>query len=130
MNRTVNVPTPQEPKFANSNSEDEVPARKQHRAATGDGKKPDITKVDPVFDAIYKNAVLELKHLIYFVDAFPTSTESDNLPRKVYNHGVHSVMESGLFGQDELRGVDKVFDGKWFSCVRTSHKSLVFSITH
>lgn len=86
--------------------------------------------MDPVFDAVYKNAVLELKRQTFFVDAFPTSTKSDNLPRKVYNHGVRSVIESRLFGQDELRGIDKAFDGKWFSCVRTSCKSLRFPIIH
>ena len=110
---------PQEPKFIDSDSDDEAPAGKRHRAAAGDGKKPTVTKEDPVFDAVYKNAVLELKREIYFVDAFPVSSKSDNLSHKVYNHGVHFVIESNLFSQDELQGVNKAFDGQWFSCVRT-----------
>jgi hypothetical protein len=76
-------------------------------------------KEDPVFDAIYKNAVLELKHQFYFVDAFPASAKSDNLSRKAYNDSVRFVTNSELFGQDELQGIDKGFDGKWFSCVHT-----------
>jgi hypothetical protein len=91
----------------------------------GDGKKPTITKDAPVFDEIYKNAVLELKRQIYFVNAFPTPAELDNLPRKVYNQGVAFVNESKLFHQDKFQGIDRVFDGKWVSCVCTLVEYLV-----
>jgi len=124
------ISLPQEPKFITGDSDDEAPAGKRHRAAAGDGKKPTITKEDPVFDAVYKNAMLELKRQIYFVDAFPTSTKSDNLSRKVYNHGVHFVVKSDLFSQDELQGIGGAFDGKWFSCVCTSPENLAFPVTH
>ena len=86
-------------------------------------------KEDPVFDAIYKNAVLELKCLVYFVDAFPTSTKSDNLPHEVYNHSVDFMIKSNLFVQGELQGVDKVFDGKWFSCVCITPECPAFPVT-
>ena len=119
MNTTHVVIALQEPKFIESDLEDEAPAGKRHRAAAGDGKKPAITKEDPVFDAVYKNAVLELKRQIYFVDAFPTSTKSDGLPRNAYNHSVRFVIGTELFSKDELQGIGGAFDGKWFSCVRT-----------
>lgn len=108
----------QEPNFIKSNSGDEVPVGKRHKLAAGDGKKPTAAKEDPVFDAIYKNAVLELKRRIYFVNAFPTCAESDNLARKAYNHSVNSVTKSELFSQDDLHRANKAFDGDWFSCVR------------
>jgi hypothetical protein len=80
LDRLTWSPLSQEPKFVNSDSDDEPPAGKRHRAAAGDGKKPAIAKEDPVFGVVYKNAGLELKRHIYFVNAFPTSAESDNLP--------------------------------------------------
>ena len=95
----------------------------------GDGKKPAITKEIPIFDEIYKNAVLELKRQIYFINAFPTPAELDNLPRKVYNYGVAFVNKSKLFHQDEFQGIDRVFDGKWVSCVCTLAEYLL-SATH
>ncbi|KAF9785139.1 hypothetical protein BJ322DRAFT_1108599 [Thelephora terrestris] len=116
----TDTPPLQEPKFAESDSDDEFPAGKHHRAAAGDGKKPTITKENPLFNTIYKNAVLKLKHHIYFVDTFPTSAESDNLPHKVYNYGASFVAKSVLFHQDELQGVNKMFDKKWFSCLKTA----------
>ena len=108
----------QEPKFIDSDSDDETPVEKRRKVAAGDGKKPPITKEDPVFDAVYKSAASELKRRICFVNAFPTSAESDHLPREVYNHGVRSVKESGLYSHDDLRQLTKAFDGQWFSCVR------------
>ena len=110
------------PKFINSDSDDEAPAGKRHRVVVGDGKKPAVTKEDPVFDAVYKSAASELKRQICFVNAFPDSIISDNLPRAVYNYGVHFMNESGLYGDDELRKLSKGFDGQWFSCVRLSYK--------
>jgi hypothetical protein len=115
LDRLTWSPLSQEPKFINSDSDDEPPAGKQHQAAAGDGKKPAIAKEDPVFGVIYKNAGLELKRHIYFVNAFPTSAESDNLPCKVYNYGVNFMIKSKLFGQDKLQGIEKAFDGKWLS---------------
>ena len=110
--------TLQEPNF-NSDSGDEAAIGKQRRVAAGDGKKPTIMKENPAFDAIYKNAILKLKRQIYFTNAFPAPVESDNLARKAYNYGVNCVTKSNLFSRDDLRGANKVFDGKWFSCVCT-----------
>ena len=107
----------QEPNFVDSSSDDEVPAEKRRKVAAGDGKKPLVTKEDPVFDAVFKSATSELKRQICFVNAFPNSTNSNNLPRVVYNHGVCSVKESGLYCRDDLRAAAKGFDGQWFSCV-------------
>jgi len=120
--------TPQEPKFTNSGSDDEAPAGKRHKVAVGDGKKPPITKEDPVFDAVYKSATGELKRQICFVNPFPDSVKSDNLPRAVYNHGVHSVIKSGLYSHDDLRKLTTGYDGQWFSCVRPSYGYLIFLI--
>ena len=85
--------------------------------AAGDGNKPTVAKESPVFSTIYKNATLELKRQMYFINAFPTSTKSDILPRIAYDHGVALVKESGLFSRNELQGVDRAFDGKWRACV-------------
>ena len=109
--------------------DDEVPAGKRHKAAAGDRKKPPVTKEDPVFDAVYKNATNELKRQICFVSAFPDSAESDNLPRAVYNCAVDSVSNSGLYSQDDLCKLAKGFDGQWFSCVRLSRKGSIFLAT-
>ena len=119
------VTAPQEPKFIDSDSDDGAPAGKRQRTTAGDGKKPTVAKEDPVFDAIYKNAVLELKRQIYFVNAFPASAKLDNLPRKAYNYGVHLVTKSESFSRDELQETSKAFDGKWLSCVRNSSKFLI-----
>ena len=107
----------QEPNFVDSSSDDEVPAEKRRKVAAGDGKKPSVTKEDPVFNAVFKGATGELKHQICFVNAFPNSTNSDNLLQVVYNHGVCSMKESGLYSCDDLRAAMKGFDGQWFSCV-------------
>jgi len=121
--------THQEPKFIDNGSGDDTPTGKRHKVAAGDGKKPTVAKEDPVFDAVYKGATGELKRQICFVNAFPNSTESDNLPRAMYNHGVRSVNESGLYSRDDLRKVAKGFDPQWFSCVRPSYRYLMFLIT-
>lgn len=121
--------TLQDPKFVNSGSDDDIPAGKRHKVAAGDGKKPLVTREDPVFDAVYKSATNELKRQIYFVDAFPNSTKSDDLPRAVYKHGVHITNESGLYSHNDLRKLTKGFNNQWFSCVRPSHKYPVLSIT-
>ena len=57
-----------------------TPAGKHHKVATGDGNKPTITKENPVFNAIYKSAINELKRQICFVNASPDSMKSVNLP--------------------------------------------------
>ena len=77
-----NIVYTQEPKFvdSDSDSDDKAPTRKRQKVAAGDGKKPSVTKEDPVFDAVYKSAAGKLKRQVYFVNAFPTSVESDNLP--------------------------------------------------
>ena len=107
---------------------------KRQKVAAGDGKKPSVTKEDPVFNAVYKSAAGELKRQVYFVNAFPTSAESDNLPQEVYNYGVHSVKESKAYNRDDLQKLTKAYNGQWFSCVRpladnaTRLMSLTFSI--
>lgn len=107
--------------FIDSGSDDELPARKRHKVAAGDGKKPLVTKEDPIFDAVYKSATRELKRQLCFVNAFPDSAISDNLPRVVYNHGVRFAKESNLFSRDDLRKLPTGFDGQWFSCVCPSN---------
>ena len=112
----------QEPKFVDNDSGDDVPVMKQHRVAAGDGNKPTVAKESPVFSTIYNGAALELKRQIYFVNAFPTSTKSDALPRKAYDHGVMFARESGSFSCSDLQGVDRAFNGKWRALVRVPSK--------
>lgn len=114
----------QEPKFVNSDSDDEAPVGKQHKVAAVDGNKPSVTKEDPAFDAVYKHATNELKRQICFVNAFPTPAESDNLPPAVYSHGVHSVSESGLYRREVLRKLKSGFNKQWFKCVRPCTSTL------
>ena len=96
----------QELKFVDNNSGNDVPVTKQHRVVAGDGNKPTVAKESLVFSTIYNGAALELKRQIYFVNTFPTSTKSDALPRKAYDHGVMFTRESGSFSCSDLQGVD------------------------
>ena len=83
----------------------------------GDGKKPSVTKEDPVIDAVYKSAVGELKQWVCFINTFPTSAKSNSLPQEVHNHSVCSVKGSKLYNHNNLQKLTKAYDGQWFSCV-------------
>ena len=121
--------TTQEPKFINSDSDEEAPVEKQHKVAAADGNKPTVIKEDPAFDAVYRHATNELKRQICFINAFPTPTESDNLPPAVYHHGVHSVSKSGLYRHEDLRKLRSGFNKQWFKCVRP-YTSTLYPITN
>ena len=107
----------QEPKFIDDDSDDDVPVTKRHRVTAGDGNKPAVAKESPVFSAIYRSTTLEVKRQMFFVDAFPTSTKSDTLPRRAYDHGITVARESGSFSRNDLQGVEQAFNGKWRASV-------------
>ena len=107
----------QEPKFVDNGSDNKVPVRKQYKVAAGDGKKPCITKEDPVFNAVYRHTISELKCQICFINTLPTPAESNNIPPAAYSHGACFVSKSGLYHHEDLHKLRNGFNKQWFRCV-------------